>query len=180
MIRSEFEDIVQAVGSNDEGLRDVLEESPHGSLAATIVLDQFPRNIYRNTPGMFKHDAVALGVAKRAIESGYDKDDQLKREFGPSARAFFYLPFEHSEDIKDQQTSLQLFTGLNQDYADDGLTKSFLAYAVSHRDIIEQFGRFPHRNHILGRESTAAEKTYLEGGGQTFGVSKQGESSKGN
>jgi uncharacterized protein (DUF924 family) len=123
------------------------EENPRDTLALTIVLDQFPRNIYRGTPRAFASDAKALAVAKHAIGRGFD------RALRPVERMFLYLPFEHAEDMKEQKRSVALFTALSD--------ASTLDYAIGHREIIARFGRFPHRNEILGRPSTAEELAFL-------------------
>ena len=136
-------------------------ETPEGALALVILLDQFPRNAYRGTAGAFAGDPVALGVAGRAVERGVD------RELACPGRAFLYHPFEHSEDPKDQERSVALFEALAagappewREFAVD-----FVPYAHAHRDVIARFGRFPHRNAVLGRVNTAEEQAYLDGGG---------------
>ena len=121
--------------------------TPEAQLAAVIVLDQFPRNIYRATPMAFATDRLALREAKFAVASGADQAVPADR------RAFFYMPFEHSEKLKDQKRSVELFKALgNEEYS---------RFAESHRDVIAEFGRFPHRNAILKRRSTPAERAYL-------------------
>ncbi|WP_180900954.1 DUF924 family protein [Martelella soudanensis] len=121
--------------------------SPEAQLAAVIVLDQFPRNIYRATPMAFATDRLALREAKFAVASGADAAVPEDR------RAFFYMPFEHSEKLKDQKRSVELFKALgNEEYT---------RFAESHRDVIARFGRFPHRNAILKRRSTPDERRYL-------------------
>ncbi|AZN71388.1 DUF924 domain-containing protein [Georhizobium profundi] len=123
-------------------------------LALIIVLDQFPRNIYRETPLAFATDGLALREARRAVDAGLDKavaDDR---------RVFFYMPFEHSENLADQNRAVSLISALG----DETYTK----YAEAHRDVIVEFGRFPHRNQILGRTSTPAEQRYLEKPGSGF------------
>lgn len=122
--------------------------TPLGSLAAVIVLDQFSRNLFRQSVRAFACDATALGIAQDAIRAAFDR--QLERV----QRAFLYLPFEHSEDREMQRRSLELFTELGDAQA--------LDYARQHHDIIERFGRFPHRNRTLGRESTPAELEFLK------------------
>lgn len=145
-IRKQFEpDYQKAIN----GELDDLSKTPGGSLALVILLDQFPRNMYRGTPQAFASDAKALNVAKEAVKKKFDRD------LLPMQQMFLYLPYEHSENIEDQERSVKLFESLG-----DELT---LKYAVEHRDIIVQFGRFPHRNAILGRESTPKEIRFLEG-----------------
>ncbi len=123
---------------------------PEGALALVLLLDQFPRNSFRGTARMFATDALARTVAAAAIEAGHD------RAVHPDLRVFFYLPFEHSEELADQDRSVALAAPLNADYR---------AYAELHRDIIRRFGRFPHRNAILGRATTAEEQRFLDDGG---------------
>ena len=127
------------------------EASPEGALALLILLDQFPRNLYRDTAHAFATDPLALSIARRAVDAGFDLTTE------PDLRAFFYLPFEHSEDMDDQERSLALFQALGD--------KQGLDYAILHRDIIARFGRFPHRNACLGRETTAQEQAFLDDGG---------------
>ena len=121
--------------------------TPEDRLAAILVLDQLPRNIYRATPLAFATDGLALNEAKRAIAEGADLAVLSERRF------FFYMPFEHSEDIDDQILSVKLFTEL----ADP----NYLDFAIRHHEVIRLFGRFPHRNAIMGRTSTSAEEVYL-------------------
>jgi uncharacterized protein (DUF924 family) len=127
------------------------EKTPDGALALVIVLDQFPRNMFRNDPRAFATDPLALAIAKRALISGFDR--KVAHDLVP----FLYLPFEHSENIADQRRSVDLFA----EYGNDNNLK----YAEIHRDIIERFGRFPHRNAVLGRETTPEEKAFLDDGG---------------
>lgn len=127
------------------------EDSDDGVLALVIVLDQFPRNMFRGTPEAFASDAPAREVARRAIERGTDRRiDSLLLEF-------LYLPFMHSEHLPDQLRCVALFE--NTDNAEN------LKYAREHADIIQRFGRFPHRNRLLGRDTTADEQAFLDGGG---------------
>ena len=127
---------------------------PQARLAALIVLDQFPRNMYRASPLAFATDWIARREALLALEAGADKETARDR------RLFFYMPFEHSEDLADQDLSVALFTALDDE--------SYLDYAVRHRDIILEFGRFPHRNGFLGRVSTPEELAYLAQPGAGF------------
>ena len=128
-------------------LPEVWRASPANRLASIIVLDQFPRNIYRGTPLAFATDCLALREAKAALDAGADQ--AVPRE----CRPFFYIPFQHAEDITEQERSVALFTA----YGDE----EHLEYALRHREVIAAFGRFPHRNAILGRESIEAELEYL-------------------
>lgn len=128
--------------------------STERALATIIVLDQFPRNMFRGTPEAFAQDGLARAVAAEGIARGLD------RELSVDERLFFYLPFEHSEDLADQERVVALIEGLgNADYT---------RFAVAHRDIIARFGRFPHRNAILGRTSSDAEKAFLLEPGSSF------------
>lgn len=129
-----------------------------GALAYLIVLDQFTRNIHRGTPAAFAGDPQALAAARRIVERGWDKAYQ------PAQRSFCYLPFEHSESAADQQESLRLFGELKRDTGDGG----GYDWALKHQRVIERFGRFPHRNEILGRQSTAEEIAFLEEPGSRF------------
>lgn len=145
--------------------------APDGALAAAIVLDQFPRNVFRGTAGAFAHDGTALEVALHAIGQGFD------RRLEPIQRMFLYLPLEHSERAEMQELSVEKFRLLadgapaaHREDADDSLR-----YAIAHRDIIARFGRFPHRNGVLGRDSTPEERAYLDGGGETFGQAPRAE-----
>lgn len=137
---------------------------PHSQLAAIIVLDQFSRNLFRSDPRAFAQDQSALKLAKEMISSGADT------ELSEVERMFVYLPFEHSEALSDQDRSVALFTALCDSArpAFHPLCKSILDYAHQHRDVIAEFGRFPHRNDTLQRENSAAEKTYLTQPGSGF------------
>ncbi|MFL5145842.1 MAG: DUF924 family protein [Microvirga sp.] len=123
------------------------ELTPEGALAAVLLLDQFPRNMFRGTKAVYKTDPVALMVADRAIERGHDK------AVDPELRRFFYLPFMHSEELRHQERSV----ALNEATGDQDLAK----WAHHHYDIVKRFGRFPHRNELLGRESTPEEAQFL-------------------
>jgi uncharacterized protein (DUF924 family) len=116
---------------------------PDTALAAVILFDQFPRNMFRGHADQFATDHMALAIAKEAIERGYDDGMASER------RAFLYMPFQHSEDLKDQRQSLLLFTALGD--------ARMMPYARKHYEVIEKFGRFPHRNEVLGRKPTAME-----------------------
>lgn len=128
--------------------------TPDNRLAAIVVLDQFPRNIYRGTPHAFATDPLALNEAITAVDAGMDKEVAAER------RCFFYMPFEHSERIEDQERAVALFTALG----DEG----YLDYAKRHHEVIATYGRFPHRNPILGRHSTREEEAYLAQEGAGF------------
>jgi uncharacterized protein (DUF924 family) len=127
------------------------EETAEGALALVLVLDQFPRNLFRGGAHAFATDPLARRIAAHAVANGFDHTT-------PAAlRYFFYLPFEHSEDAGDQELALELYAALG----DPELVK----WARLHADIITRFGRFPHRNACLGRESTAEELAFLAAGG---------------
>jgi uncharacterized protein (DUF924 family) len=127
------------------------EHGAQGALALVILLDQFPRNMFRGTAQAFATDPLARAVAERALVRGFDHaTDALMRPF-------FYLPFMHSEMLADQDRCVRLY----QAFGDAEL----LRYAVAHRDVIAKFGRFPHRNRVLGRDTTSAEQEFLDGGG---------------
>lgn len=122
-----------------------------GTLALILLTDQFPRNMFRATPRAFATDALALRIAEKAIARAFD------RAFQPPLRRFFYLPFMHAEDVALQRRCEALCAAAGDA---DGVT-----FAVVHREIIEKFGRFPHRNPILGRAMTEEEKAFLDAGG---------------
>jgi len=132
------------------GELDHWSHEPVGALALLVLLDQFPRNTFRGQARAFATDPKALAVAREAIEAGLDL--QVEADL----RRFFYLPFMHSESLADQERSVELNTAL------DANTQRF---AVLHRDIIARFGRFPHRNKLLGRATTAQEQRFLDEGG---------------
>jgi uncharacterized protein (DUF924 family) len=127
------------------------EATPESALALAIVLDQFPRNMFRSDARTYAADPLALGVAERAVARGFDKFMTLRD------RQFFYLPFEHSESLADQERCCDLFRAAGD--------AELLKWAELHADIIRRFGRFPHRNAILGRATTPEEQAFLDGGG---------------
>jgi uncharacterized protein (DUF924 family) len=122
-----------------------------GALALVLLLDQIPRNVFRGSGHAFATDPLALHFASRALDAGFDA------QVDPALRFFFCLPFEHSEAMTDQQRAVALFTALGD--------ANLLGYAVAHRDVIERFGRFPHRNAALGRVNTPDEQAWLDAGG---------------
>jgi uncharacterized protein (DUF924 family) len=140
------------------GQLDDWQASPHSCLALIILLDQFPRNMFRGQPQAFVTDSQALAYAQQAVKRKFD--EQLL----PLQRWFIYLPFEHSEKIEHQYQSVALFKKLSDeaDFADG------LDYANRHFKVIERFGRFPHRNEILGRETTPEEAEFLKQPGSSF------------
>jgi uncharacterized protein (DUF924 family) len=136
------------------GRLDAFAGEPRGALALCVLLDQFPRNVWRGTPRAFAQDEAARRVADRAVAAGLD------RGLPPEQRLFLYLPFEHSESLADQERSVALMAGLGD--------AEWLDYARRHRDVIARFGRFPHRNEILGRASTPEEEAFLREPGSSF------------
>ncbi len=124
--------------------------SADGALALLILLDQFPRNAFRGTPCMYATDPLARRIADAAIAAGHD------RAVDPAMQLFFYLPFAHSEDLADQDRSAQLARRIGQ---------PSLGFAEHHRDLVRRFGRFPHRNSILGRPMRPEEQRFLDAGG---------------
>ena len=139
--------------------------TPHGRLALVVVLDQMSRNVHRGSPAAFMHDAEAAAHCIAAVESGQD------RALSRVERIFLYMPLQHTEDPGLQRRSIELFESLASG-ADEAWREYFTDtanYARLHHDIIERFGRFPHRNRILGRESTEEEVRYLADGAPTFG-----------
>jgi uncharacterized protein (DUF924 family) len=142
--------------------------SPRPALALVIVLDQFPRNLFRGSARSFAFDIRAQEVALAAIGSGFD------RHLDPLEASFLYLPCEHSESLQQQERSVVLFERLvaRGPIGLVPLFEQFAEYARRHRDLIARFGRFPHRNAILGRTSTPEESEYLEAGGETFGTAE--------
>jgi len=155
LIRERFGAVVEsALGGQ---LDDKWAGTPRGTLALIIVLDQFTRNIFRSTPRAFAGDAQALALAKSRVAA---QDDFTMSLF---ERWFAYMPFEHSESIEDQRMAVALFERLGR----DGL-ETPLPWAHKHCEVIERFGRFPHRNEILGRLSTPEEIEFLRQPGSSF------------
>ena len=145
------------------GLRAWDAEGTGGALARILVLDQFTRNAFRGTPASFAGDALALAAAL-ALEAR-----QADRTLAPLQRWFAYLPFEHAEDARMQEKSVTLFAELALEFGDyDGAFAGALDFAQRHRSVIDRFGRFPHRNAILGRASTADELVFLSQPGSGF------------
>lgn len=136
------------------------QDHPESRLALILLLDQLPRNLYRGTPRAFASDHRALALALAGTADG------MAYELDPVEQAFFYMPLQHAEDRATQRLSVRQFRGLverNPEHAE--VFQWFLNYAEEHRDIVERFGRFPHRNAILGRHTTPAERAFLEAGG---------------
>ena len=130
-------------------------ERPRGRLALLIMLDQFSRNLHRESPLAWSQDAKCLDIARLGLEEEHD------RVLRPVERVFFYMPFQHSEDVRDQAASVRLYQDLYSDYPDLTFVERSLKSAEYHHQLVTQFGRFPHRNHILGRETTEPEREYL-------------------
>jgi len=139
-------------------------ETAEGALTVVLLYDQLPRNLYRGTAQAFQWDTKGLEEAKRAIAFGQDK------KVDPIARIFFYLPFEHHESMEAQNEAVLLIGALVKELPPQAkkLSDMFYDFAVQHRDVIEKYGRFPHRNKALGRESTNAELAYLAQPGAGF------------
>jgi uncharacterized protein (DUF924 family) len=132
-------------------------ETPRGTLALVLLLDQFSRNLFRNSPQAFAGDAKAREIARQAVARQFDLP------LHPVERCFIYMPFEHAEDLADQEVSVRLFGTLRGALCDETID-----YARRHRDVIHRFGRFPHRNAVLGRANTPEEAAYLAEPGAGF------------
>lgn len=132
------------------GERDGWAQTPEGALALVIALDQFPRNLFRDDARAFAADPKALAIANAAIAAGFDA------RIEPPMQQFFYLPLMHSEVLADQERCVDLFAGGAEENR---------KYAIIHRDVIARFGRFPHRNAVLGRDTTPEEQAFLDQGG---------------
>jgi uncharacterized protein (DUF924 family) len=148
---------IDALRQAKTGALDHWAGTPRGALALIILLDQFPRNLHRGSPEAFAADAKARGIARAAVACGFD------RQLAPVERIFVYLPFEHSEQLADQDESVRLFETLR-----NALGAEAVDYAYRHRDVIRRFGRFPHRNAALSRDSTEEELAYLAEPGAGF------------
>ncbi len=153
-IRDRFEPVYEETAA---GNLDHWKDEARSCLALIIVLDQFPRNMYRGDARMYATDEKARQAARYAVEHAYD------RELSPVERGFLYMPFMHSEEIEDQRLALDLFRRLGKVGEADPVP-----YAEGHMQIVERFGRFPHRNAILGRETTPEEAEFLEGPNSSF------------
>lgn len=158
-IRARFGPLVPAAR---EGALDGWAATPEGALALFILLDQFPRNLFRGHPDAFASDPHALAMARDLVLR-----QRMDLRVTPTQRIFFYLPFEHAEDMAAQDLSVALFEGLRDNPAAAAPGGS-IDYAWRHRVVIARFGRFPHRNTTLGRDSTPAELTYLAQPGAGF------------
>ncbi|MEO8004679.1 MAG: DUF924 family protein [Betaproteobacteria bacterium] len=160
-LRKRFADLVEKAGRNELG---EWASTPRGLLALILLSDQLPRNIHRNTPRAFAFDSIARAHCRDGIALGFDT------RLRPIERVFHYLPLEHSESLADQDDSVRLFSDLAHDAGPE--TKELFAgyqrFAERHHEIIERLGRFPHRNRILGRVSTAEEIAFLQTPGSSF------------
>jgi uncharacterized protein (DUF924 family) len=161
-LRARFGSLVERAG---RGELDSWAASPRRRLSLIILLDQFPRSIYRGTRRAFAHDEQALMLAMTGVQSGADA------ALDPVERMFFYMPLQHAESLDAQDESVAAFRRLVGE-APEELRPQFeeaLEFAVQHRDIIVRFGRFPHRNRVMGRVSTAEERAFIARGADTFG-----------
>jgi uncharacterized protein (DUF924 family) len=160
-IRTRFGDLVKAAAA---GAHDDWMATPRGRLALILLFDQFPRNMYRDTPQAFAYDPLACRLALDGIAGG------VERSLRPIERVFFYLPLEHAESLPLQERCVALFTALAAAApdADKDMFSGYVDFAVRHRDIIRRFGRFPHRNRILDRTSTPEEIAFLQQPGSSF------------
>lgn len=141
------------------------ESTPRGTLALILVLDQFSRNIHRDHAEMYAGDAMAVDLSLKGIEEGTD------RKLLPRERVFFYMPLMHAESVALQRMCVRVFERLHEETAGTPIHSGIgnnVEFAIKHRDIVERFGRFPHRNTILGRESSAEERAFLETPGSSF------------
>ena len=153
LVRNRFEALYALAAAGD---LDDWKEEARSCLALVIVLDQFPRNMFRGDPRSYATDRKAQETAKHAV------DRALDRELPKFQRTFLYIPFMHSEDLEHQRRSVELFRGLGGSDTDSSY------YAVRHMEIIERFGRFPHRNEVLGRRTTPEEAEFLTQPGSSF------------
>jgi uncharacterized protein (DUF924 family) len=154
-----------ALAAAADGALDSWKEWPRGRLAMIVLFDQLSRNIHRGTAEAYAHDARALELCREGIERGHD------RQLSAIERTFFYLPMEHAEDREAQALSVQQFEALAKEGPAE-LHEQLAAnasYAREHRDIVERFGRFPHRNAVLGRDNTPEEEAYLADDAPRFG-----------
>jgi len=160
-MRTRFAALVDAAAAGDHK---EWATTPRGRLALILLFDQFPRNIYRDMPQAFAYDAMALQLAQDLVTTNTDRS--LRR----IERVFCYLPLEHAESIEMQTLSVELFTALAADAPEPEREtfRGYVDYAVRHRDVIVRFGRFPHRNRILGRQSTPEEDEFLKQPGSSF------------
>ncbi|HKI73398.1 MAG TPA: DUF924 family protein [Pseudomonadales bacterium] len=161
-LRHRFGDLLNQA---EQGELEHWRETANGTLALVILMDQFSRNLYRGTAQAFSNDDHVAAVAEQAVDTGLDQ------QMSWIGRAFLYHPFEHSERIDRQERSVELFSKLVEDAPGDWKKhlEGFAEYAAEHRNVVKQFGRFPHRNAVLGRESTPEEIAYLDSGARRYG-----------
>lgn len=162
LIQSRFGALMDAAA---RGRLSAWEVSPRRRLALLLLLDQFPRNVYRSTPAAFAQDGKALSLAVSGMQFGADA------ALDPLERLFFYMPLMHAESLDVQEESVAAFRRLLHEAVPElrAYFEDCLRYAVLHHDLIARFGRFPHRNHLLGRSDTAAEAEWLANEGESFG-----------
>jgi uncharacterized protein (DUF924 family) len=160
-ITKEFKDELLKISQEEQSAT-----NPKETLSKVIILDQFSRNIFRNSKKMFDFDQKALQLSLEAIDRGFDHSSELH----PMQTVFFYLPLEHSEDLKMQEQSVQKFKSLSNRFPEIYALKEFEKYALEHYDLVKKFNRFPHRNKLLGRENTSDEDAYLSAQTSVFGV----------
>lgn len=161
-IKTDYKDLIDIALSGD---LDHWAKSPQGITSLIIILDQFPRNAFRATERMYRYDHKAVAWSKYALSQKSDKELSLFE------RLFIYLPLEHSEDLKDQKICMDLFKQMVIDLSSSelkGTAEGYLDFAQKHYDIVERFGRFPHRNDILNRKSTPEEVDFLKQPGSGF------------
>ncbi|MBT8470404.1 MAG: DUF924 domain-containing protein [Myxococcales bacterium] len=160
-IQSHFLDDYEAIAA---GEREAWRSTARGALAYIIVLDQFSRNMFRGTPKMFASDELAREVCREGLDAGFDA------ELSFDERVFFYLPLEHGESMEDLELCMELFDGLVDSAPQplEGDARYYLDFALRHKAIIERFGRYPHRNEILGRATSDEEAKFLEEPGSSF------------
>jgi len=161
-VKTQFGRDLEAVAKGD---LDTWRTSPRARLAGIVLLDQFSRNIYRGTARAFTQDPKALTLCLEAVATGED------RQLHPVERLFFYMPLQHGEDPEIQERSVRQFSALEQDAPQElkSYLKTTLDFAKEHRDIIRRFGRFPHRNAVLGRMSTPEEEEFLRTEAKRYG-----------
>ena len=147
-IKEQFGTLLEKAALNELSSWEAASDS---TLALILILDQFSRNLYRNSARAFAQDTLCLRIAKLSLDNGFDS------QVDPALRQFFLMPLMHSESILDQRRCVKLFHAINR--------PDNLKYAILHRDIIERFGRFPHRNAVLNRATSLAEQAFLDSGG---------------
>lgn len=162
-IRRKFAKVIEDEARRFENGRHPWMETAEGGLALLILFDQFTRNVWRGSGKAFEFDALARQIVRAMIDTGQD------REVAENRRSFVYMPFMHSEDLDDQELAIELFASRMPEGNNN------LHHARLHRDVIAKFGRFPYRNEALGRESTAQERAYLDGGGYAPGSKRPAE-----